>query len=123
MIRYHWQPGSFRAGIGQLKAGTARRRVAPIWENDPVPDSADFRLHAWVDESMRVHGVDEPMYLLGAAVADPAACGGVREELRALLPKGAPKLHWHQMDAREKNRSTGVVAPSTLFTSWSSQRR
>lgn len=50
------------------------------------------------------------MYLLGAAIADPARCDGVRDDLRAILPKGAPKLHWHQMGAKEKDRATGVVA-------------
>lgn len=58
---------------------------------------------------MRGTGVATPMYLLGAVVADPARCEGARRELRRILPKGAPKLHWHAMEPREKNRATSVV--------------
>lgn len=50
------------------------------------------------------------MYLLGAVIADPNQCDGARQELRNLLPKGAPKLHWHAMEPREKTRATKVVA-------------
>lgn len=72
-----------------------------------IPD--EFQLHAWVDESMRQKDVAVPMYLLGAVVADSSRCDGARQELRSILPKGAPKLHWHAMEPREKNRATTVV--------------
>ena len=71
--------------------------------------SDEFQLHAWVDESMRPKGNDERMYLLGAVVADPSCCDGARDALRRALPKGAPKLHWHVMEPREKTRATTVV--------------
>lgn len=70
----------------------------------------EFQLHAWVDESMRQKGVSMPMYLLGAVIADPKSCDGPRAELRKILPKGAPKLHWHAMDSRDKKRATALVA-------------
>ncbi|GAA2122181.1 hypothetical protein [Kocuria atrinae] len=73
----------------------------------PIPE--EFQLHAWVDESMRSKGVAAPMYLLGAVVADPRRCDPAREKLRKILPKGAPKLHWHAMKPREKTRATDVV--------------
>ncbi|MBD2763562.1 hypothetical protein IEE92_13600 [Kocuria sp. cx-116] len=72
-----------------------------------IPD--EFQLHAWVDESMRQKDVAAPMYLLGAVVADPSRCEPARQELRNILPKGAPKLHWHVMETREKTRATTVV--------------
>lgn len=58
---------------------------------------------------MRHVGMPTPMYLLGAVIADPQSCDGAREKLRAILPKGARKLHWHQMQTREKDRATKVV--------------
>jgi len=71
--------------------------------------SNSFELHAWVDESMRPSATDERMYLLGAVVADPSCCGQARDELRAVLPKGAPKLHWTDMEDREKKQVTDLV--------------
>lgn len=49
------------------------------------------------------------MDLLGVAVADPSQCDSAREQLRAILPKGAPKLHWSDMFDEEKARATAVV--------------
>ena len=71
--------------------------------------STDFQLHAWVDESMRHVEVPDPMYLLGAVIADPQSCEGARADLKGILPKGARKLHWHQMQPRDKTRATEVV--------------
>ena len=79
-----------------------------LWEDAWVQTADDFELHAWVDESMRTTGNDEQMYLLGAVVADPSCCDGARDALRRALPKGAPKLHWHVMEPREKTRATTV---------------
>lgn len=58
---------------------------------------------------MRQKAVPVPLYLLGAVVADPAQCEPAREHLRAILPKGAPKLHWSDMVDKEKTRATAVV--------------
>lgn len=74
-----------------------------------MPEPDDFQLHAWVDESMRVPPTEQGMYLLGAVIADPSECGSKREELRAVLPRGARKLHWSDMDDREKKQVTGLV--------------
>lgn len=67
-----------------------------------------FELHAWVDESMRTVNVKEPMYMLGAAVADPSCCGVVRDDLREILT-GGPKLHWRDMDNRAKKLSIDLL--------------
>ena len=69
----------------------------------------DFELHAWVDESMRPKGIDERMYLLGAVVADPTCCDPARDALKKALPKGARKLHWTDMENREKRKVTEMV--------------
>ena len=69
----------------------------------------DFELHAWVDESMRPKGIDERMYLLGAVVADPTCCDPARDALKKALPKGARKLHWTDMENREKRKVTELV--------------
>lgn len=83
-------------------------------ENAQVQNPGDFALHAWVDESMRQRAVPAPMYLLGAVVADPSQCEPAREQLRAILPKGAPKLHWSDMGDKEKTRATAVVTSFDL---------
>jgi hypothetical protein len=80
-----------------------------FWDNAKVHSSTDFRLHAWVDESMRHLELPEPMYLLGAVIADPDRCDGARDHLRGILPKGARKLHWHQMQPKDKTRATEVI--------------
>ncbi|TYC96639.1 hypothetical protein FQ377_13725 [Arthrobacter echini] len=74
-----------------------------------MPDSDSFQLHAWVDESMRGATKDQGMYLLGAVVADPTECESTRDELRAVLPKGARKLHWTDMEDRAKKQVTALV--------------
>ncbi|MCV9996547.1 hypothetical protein OIU93_19980 [Paeniglutamicibacter sp. ZC-3] len=72
-------------------------------------DSADsFELHAWVDESMRAVNVAEPLYMLGAAVADPLSCDSVRDDLRAVR-KGGSKLHWREMDNAAKKLSMDLI--------------
>lgn len=50
------------------------------------------------------------MYLLGAAVADPSRCDAARQELQKLLPRGAKKLHWTDMEHKQKTRVTELVA-------------
>jgi len=74
-----------------------------------VPKSNSFELHAWVDESMGPSSNDERMYLLAPVVADPSCCQSARDELRSVLPKGARKLHWTDMEDREKKQVTGLV--------------
>lgn len=67
-----------------------------------------FELHAWVDESMRAVNVAEPLYMLGAAIADPSSCESVRDDLRALRKRG-PKLHWREMDNAAKKQSMDLL--------------
>lgn len=74
-----------------------------------MQESNSFELHAWVDESMRPSARGERMYLLAAVVADPSCCEPARDELRSVLPKGARKLHWTDMEDREKKQVTGLV--------------
>lgn len=77
---------------------------------EPEPVS-EFTLHAWVDESMHpaVPDVSEPMYILAAAVADPAGCEPIREQLCALMPKGRSRLHWNAEDAPLKRKIASVI--------------
>jgi len=50
-------------------------------------------LSAWVDESVFSHP-EQGFYLLAATIADPAACVPLRAELRSLLARRSPRLHW-----------------------------
>lgn len=74
----------------------------------------DFQLHAWIDESMRSESAAEPMYLLGAVIADPQQCDETRRQLKTIQPKGAPKLHWRQMKPAEKTLATTVISAFDL---------
>ncbi|MFD2797173.1 hypothetical protein ACFS27_26685 [Promicromonospora vindobonensis] len=69
----------------------------------PSPNADDFRLHAWVDESMRAAQNDtDGIYLMAAAIADPSACDEVRDGLRAVTEKKAERLHWrHETPERQ----------------------
>ncbi|WP_435299015.1 hypothetical protein [Timonella sp. A28] len=67
-----------------------------------------FALHAWVDESMRTKHVSEPIYMLGACIADPLSCEDIRENLHRLRKKG-PKLHWREMDNAAKKKSINLL--------------
>lgn len=71
-------------------------------------------LQAWGDESMRTARTDRPAYLLGAAVADPAVCGDMRDTLRA-LPRRGPKLHWRQQDDRARDRAISRIGRFDVY--------
>lgn len=66
-------------------------------------------LRAWGDESMRAVHIDSPSYLLGAVVADPAACTAFRDDLER-LPRRGPKLHWRDQDARSRRAAIAAIA-------------
>jgi hypothetical protein len=73
--------------------------------------SAGFVLHAWVDES--VH--EQPgLYVLAAAVADPAECDPVRSALRDLVPAGSDRLHWREQDDPARAKVAATVAGCDL---------
>ena len=74
-----------------------------------------FALHAWVDESMQMPGQErEGLYLLAAAVASPATCDPVRENLRELLLKGAERLHWRDESAPRRAKIASAIANHDL---------
>jgi hypothetical protein len=64
------------------------------------------RLHAFVDESMRLTPDNQGLYLLAAVVCDSAACDSIREMLRSLRYRRQPRLHWH---AEESPRQTKIA--------------
>lgn len=68
-----------------------------------------MELNAWGDESTRTEGLEKASYLLGAVVADPAACSNLREQLEA-LPRRGPKLHWRDLDTRARQDVIATVA-------------
>jgi hypothetical protein len=68
-----------------------------------------LQLCAWGDESYRTHGIDQPAYLLGAVVADPAVCDEYRQSLMALHRAG-PKLHWRESNPRERTQAIQTIA-------------
>lgn len=63
---------------------------------------------AWGDESLRMHGTP-PIYLMCATIFGESA----EEDLRPLVagePRGMRKLHWYDMNGREKRRSLEALA-------------
>lgn len=43
-------------------------------------------------------------------MADPDQCDETRLKLHSILPRGASKLHWRQMDPRQKERATALIS-------------
>lgn len=66
-------------------------------------------LHAWGDESIRSHGLDAPAYLLGASIVDTDDVDATRDVLSSLRPTHG-KLHWHDLNARERTRVIAAIA-------------
>ncbi|RQN02022.1 hypothetical protein EHW97_14805 [Aeromicrobium camelliae] len=75
----------------------------------------EFRLHAWVDESMHAPQAGQSgMYLLASAIADPDGCEPVRERLVKLLPKGKTRLHWRDEDEKLRASISAAVGDCDL---------
>lgn len=66
-------------------------------------------LHAWGDESVRSLGPGTPSYLLGASVVDTEDIEACREVLARLRPTRG-KLHWHDLNDRQRQRVIPAVA-------------
>lgn len=63
---------------------------------------------AWGDESARTRH-KPPMYLLCATVFEEGSEKGLAEFAKS-KPTGMRKLHWHDMDTKEKARSLEAIA-------------
>lgn len=85
---------------GTITGVTSRPRAS-------TPQEAEFTLHAFVDESMRLTPDNQGTYLLAAVVCDVASCDPVRETLRSLRYRRQPRLHWH---SEEDVRKTKIAA-------------
>lgn len=72
-------------------------------------DQTRHRIRAWADESMRFTHVSEPMYILGAALADRENAERAREAMHA-IHKAGRKLHWRDLDPTAKHQSIATVA-------------
>lgn len=83
----------------------------------PPSSPDDGLLSAWVDESIHTPGAEAPegMYVLVAAVADPSACEPVRDSLRALVPRGAGRLHWRDESDQRQEAITAAIVRCDLF--------
>jgi hypothetical protein len=68
-----------------------------------------FALHAWVDESMRVHPDDHGTYILASVVCDATECEPVRDLLRSLLHGKEPRLHWRDEDSRRRTKIAAAI--------------
>jgi hypothetical protein len=75
----------------------------------------EFALHAWVEESMQMPRQErDGHYLLAAAIASPAACDPMRDNLRELLLKGARRLHWRDESAPRRAKIASAIAGHDL---------
>ena len=75
--------------------------------------SVPAAIGAWADESMRFSNVAEPMYLLGAALANQEVAAEARAAMRSIHTSG-PKLHWRDLDPKAKLRSVDTIASLRL---------
>lgn len=95
------------------RGAEAREGFAGPAESDHVPTGGEPpTLHAWVDESMRHDAAGNGLYLLAAAVGDPARCSGIRQDLRNLLYKRQERMHWR--DESDPRRSKIAAAVGQL---------
>lgn len=97
------------------------------------PTTEKFALHAWGDESYRDDPGRDPLYLVGAVVADPMMCDEPREQLRVIqaqaiedlraryakvktpanrrsVEKARRKLHWHDILDERKGAAVELIA-------------
>ena len=88
--------------------------MSPRRERFGSVTDAGIELHAWGDESARTVGLETPAYLLGAVVADPAACQTFRDRMRELQTTRS-KLHWHELDAKHRDLVIAAVADFDLY--------
>lgn len=63
---------------------------------------------AWGDESARMRRVP-PMYLMCGTVFEPGSEEGLAELAKA-KPAGMRKLHWYDMETKEKARSLEIIS-------------
>jgi hypothetical protein len=71
----------------------------------------DFRITAWVDESIIVNRADRPgTYTLAAAVADPATCDDIRAGLRSLRLGRTERLHWAHESPKRRDDIAAFLA-------------
>ena len=68
----------------------------------------DSMLMAWGDESAKMRH-NPPMYLMCASVFEEGSEEGLAELTKA-KPAGMRKLHWYDMEVREKARSLEAIA-------------
>ena len=68
----------------------------------------DGMLMAWGDESAKMRH-NPPMYLMCASVFEEGSEEGLAELAKA-KPAGMRKLHWYDMEVREKARSLEAIA-------------
>lgn len=63
---------------------------------------------AYVDESFQEHGSDG-FYVLAAAIVDLAGEDPARQQMQALRGRRRTKLHWTDMDHRDRTRAAVTV--------------
>jgi len=81
----------------------------------PSTNHSDFALTAWVDESIVVGRIGtDGAYPIAAAVADPAACDDVKDQLRALTIGRTGRLHWANESAKRRDAITALIASADL---------
>ena len=66
------------------------------------------KIVAWGDESARMRH-KPPIYLLCASIFEEGSEEGLRELAKA-KPAGMRKLHWHDLDVKEKVRSLEAIS-------------
>lgn len=74
-----------------------------VHDSGPSP-----RVSAWGDESMRFAGAPQA-YVMAAAIIDDVVQDDVREVMRPLRVAG-PKLHWRDLDQRQRDKVVKVIA-------------
>jgi hypothetical protein len=92
---------------GYARPGTSRPVLASGTAHE---EGGGSTLHAWIDESMQYLTGSGGLYVLAAVVADPARCDQDRDQLAAIKPKGATKLHWRDESPVRQRKIAAMIA-------------
>lgn len=75
-----------------------------------LPMTSGNALSAWGDESIKVIPGRDPMYLLGAVIANDHRCEELRTQLQTLPRTPGPKpLHWQAEDTSRRRKVMAAI--------------
>lgn len=81
-------------------------------QNGPAGQDPDggSTLSAWVDERMDVGDNNDGRYTLAAVIGDDTSCEAIRADLRSLLLRRQPRLHWRDENISRRTKIVDLIS-------------